>query len=103
MAQHKEEVSFDPNTFGFKLSAKRTNSDGSPALKQKRSDGQNSPVSDPGREFPVGGTTDEGFIEGGVHVYAAVDLKAKCRPEDDILRREGVGAPEHYNAPVTCN
>ncbi|XP_003386056.1 PREDICTED: uncharacterized protein LOC100641375 [Amphimedon queenslandica] len=104
MAQHKEEVSFDPNT-GFKLSAKRTNSDGSPAMKQKRSEGQRSPVSDPGHEFPAGSSvTDERFVEGGgVHAYATVDLKAKCRPEDDILRREGVGAPEHYNAPVPCN
>lgn len=103
MAQHKEQVSFDPKTAGFKLSAKRTSSDGSPSLTQRK-EGQASPVSDPGRVLPgEGGVTDEGFIEGGVHMYAAVDLKAKCRPEDDIMRREGVGVPEHYNAPVTCN
>ena len=96
--QQKELVCFDPNTAGFKLAAKRTNSDGTPVPASETSDSQqNSPMSDPGQEF------DKGFIQGGSHVYAAVDLKAKCRPDDDILRREGVGAPEHYIAPVPCN
>lgn len=106
--QQKEFVSFDP-TSGFKLTAKRTNSDGVPTINsQTKSDGQESPVSDPGRSFTQHGY-DEGFIEGfnatrnNAHVYAAVDLTAKCRPEDDLLRREGVGVPEHYIAPVTCN
>ena len=96
--QQKELVCFDPNTAGFKLAAKRTNSDGTPVPTSENSDSQhNSPMSDPGQEF------DKGFIQGGAHVYAAVDLTAKCRPDDDILRREGVGVPEHYKAPVPCN
>ena len=96
--QQKELVCFDPNTAGFKLAPKRTNSDGTPMPTSENSDSQqNSPMSDPGQEF------DKGFTPGGTHVYAAVDLKAKCRPDDDILRREGVGVPEHYNAPVPCN
>ena len=96
--QQKEFVSFDPQT-GFKLAAKRTNSDGTPKVTANES-ADTSPSSDPGKTFchPI---ADEGF--SNVHVYAAVDLTAKCRPEDDMLRREGVGVPEHYIASVACN
>lgn len=97
--QQKEMVSFDPQG-GFKLTAKRTNSDGTP--RTVRNEDDSSPVSDPGRV--LGQEEGEGYGDARKeqqHVYAAVDLTAKCRPEDDLLRRDGVGVPEHYT--VTCN
>ena len=91
----KEMVTFDPKA-GFKLRAKRTVSDGTPQL-TKVEDTQQESNSAP--HSPV--DEKKGVVladVGGKHVYAAVDLTAKCRPETDIIRREGVGTPDHYVA-----
>ena len=91
----KEMVTFDPKA-GFKLTAKRTVSDGTPQL-SKVEDSQlesNSAPHSPVEEKKGAVLADV----GGRHVYAAVDLTAKCRPETDIIRREGVGTPDHYVA-----
>ena len=90
----KEMVTFDPKA-GFKLSAKRTASDGSPrTISHKEEEVQV-------KSAPHSPVDEKKTIQpdvGGKHVYAAVDLTAKCRPESDIIRREGVGTPDHYVA-----
>jgi hypothetical protein len=106
----KEMVCFDPNTAGFKLSTKRTNSDGgttstntqTPPISRESHSTQNSPVTNHNKTFDlVMSAPDEGFIENA-HVYAAVNLGIKYLPEGNILRREGVGPPDHFLASVAC-
>ncbi len=89
----KEVVTFDPKA-GFKLSAKRTASDGAPVTTRKDFQTNSAPHS------PIDEDDDTEIPSdiGGKHIYAAVDLSAKCRPESDIIRREGVGTPDHYVA-----
>ena len=101
----KELVSFDPDT-GFKLAAKRTSSDSAP--RPSNTDGlinnttnsapssqQNSPTEETKKNV-----LDIHVFDGAGHIYAAVDITAKCRPEEDLIRREGVGTPDHYVACV---
>ena len=94
----KEIVTFDPKA-GFKITAKRTSSDGIPVgtrSKESTNSAPSSPIQEDESESPPGKDV------GGKHIYAAVDLTAKCRPENDIIRREGVGTPDHYVASVAC-
>ena len=87
-ARQKEMVTFDPTTAAFKLEKKCSHSDGGSS---KTSSSQSSPTE---HVRPV-----DMFLEANAqHVYAAVDLSVKCRPDDDLLRREGVGTPDHYVA-----
>lgn len=99
----KELVSFDPDT-GFKLAAKRTSSDSAPrpsntdvlinnTTNSAPSSQQNSPTEDTKKKVLD-------IFDGTGHIYAAVDITAKCRPEEDLIRREGVGTPDHYVACV---
>lgn len=95
----KEVVTFDPKG-GFKLTAKRSSSDGVPQSSilpdpQTSSSDPQTPESNENKNLP-----SPSRDVGGKHMYAAVDLTAKCRPETDMVRREGVGTPDHYIACV---
>ena len=96
----KEMVTYDPKA-GFKLSAHRTSSDGTPQFMRHEA-GDHLP-SDPQvlAEEDKNSTHIPPPDVGCKHIYAAVDLTAKCRPESDLIRREGVGTPpDHYVACV---
>ena len=97
-SDNKEMVSFSPRT-GFKLESRSDGGSNSPEASSanKKSLGAVArPMSSPvfsRRDIP-----DDVFTTSGQHEYAAVNLTAKCRPRDDLIRKEGVGTPDHYVA-----
>lgn len=95
-SDNKEMVCFSPKS-GFKLESRNGSGGNTPegplaSRKNSSEDAKHSPI------LSRKEVADDVFLEEGRHVYAAVDLTVKCRPRDDMVRKEGIGAPDHYVA-----